>query len=61
MLDKCYSNTKINGVNYVNGMPVVHGRSYHTKVLEGDLIRVWYTEDGTQIRKIRKIRLTNRQ
>ena len=60
MLEKCYSNTKINGVNYVNGLPVVHGRSYYGKIEGGDLMRVWYTEDGKQIRKIIKIRLTNR-
>lgn len=59
-MERCVSNEMVNGVNYVNGLPVVHGRSYHSTLSVGDAFRWWLTDDSKQIRKIRIIRLTNR-
>lgn len=57
MLERCTECKVVNGICYVNGEEVVKGRIYRLEV--GDMFRALRRDDG-KIRKIVKIRLTNR-
>ena len=57
MLERCTECKVVNCICYVNGEEVVKGRIYRLEV--GDMFRALRREDG-KIRKIVKIRLTNR-
>lgn len=57
MLERCIECKTVDSICYVNGEEVIKGRIYHLEV--GDMFRALRREDG-KIRKIVKIRLTNK-